>query len=179
MGSSLHKNIPAMVGFVVALAAGLLWVRMSAGPVAYRSVKQPVAFNHRIHAHHPQRPIECAGCHRGVKVSYHATLPGVSVCSSCHLEPKGKTEKERQFIAEYVDNEKPIGWNRLFVLPDHVFFSHRLHVVRGKVECQTCHGPMDQQTQPASHPLRVLRMQDCLNCHEARGVNRDCNTCHR
>jgi len=165
--------------FGATLILGLAYVRFSSGRASYRPVQQPFAFNHYVHTHNPDKPVECSGCHRGVETSYHATLPGIEVCSSCHLEPKGDTENEKQFIAEYVDNEKPLPWQRLFVLPDHAFFSHRLHFVRGAIECQTCHGPMDMRTSPPSRPLRVLTMNTCIDCHEERQVSSDCNTCHR
>jgi hypothetical protein len=165
--------------FSATFILGLAYVRFSSGRGSYRPLQQPFTFNHYVHTHNPDKPVECSGCHRGVETSYHATLPGIEVCSSCHLEPKGDTEKEKQFIAEYVDNEKPLPWQRLFVLPDHAFFSHRLHVVRGAIECQTCHGAMDMRTSPPSRPLRVLTMNTCMDCHEERQVSRDCNTCHR
>jgi hypothetical protein len=167
------------LAFVASLGLGLSYVRFGSSRWTYRPVEQPIEFNHFIHVHNLKQPVECSGCHRGVETTFHATLPAVQVCSSCHLEPKGSTEKERQFIAEYVDEEKPIEWHRLFVLPDHAFFSHRLHVVRGGIECQTCHGPMDQRTRPPSRPLQVLTMETCMSCHEERKVAADCNTCHR
>ncbi len=165
--------------FGITFILGLAYVRFSSGRVSYRPLSQPFAFNHDVHVHNPKQPVECTGCHRGVETTFHATLPTIEVCSSCHLEPKGETEKERRFIAEYVDQEKPIPWKRLFVLPDHAFFSHRLHVVRGEIECQTCHGAMDKRESPPSRPLRVLTMSTCVDCHEERRVNTDCNTCHR
>ncbi len=175
----MSSKMAPVLAFFLSLGVGLAYVRFGKGRLAYGSVEQPVAFNHAIHAHHPERPIECSGCHRGVEVTYHATLPTIDVCSNCHLEPKGETEKERQFIDEYVEQDKPIPWRRLFVLPDHAFFSHRLHVVRGGIECQTCHGPMDWRTSPPSRPLKVLTMNDCISCHEEQQAATDCNACHR
>ncbi|MGL4596944.1 MAG: cytochrome C, partial [Bacteroidia bacterium] len=42
--------------------------------------------------------------------------------------------------AKYTGITHPIKWNKVHVLPDHVFFSHQQHVKVGKQECETCHG---------------------------------------
>jgi len=38
----------------------------------------------------------------------------------------------------------PIEWIRVHNLPDHVYFSHAQHVTVGKLECQQCHGPVEE-----------------------------------
>ena len=58
-------------------------------------------------------------------------------------------------------------------LPDHVFFSHAQHVNTGQIECETCHGPvqeMDIVKQYAS-----LSMGWCLDCHRNRKVPLETN----
>jgi hypothetical protein len=46
------------------------------------------------------------------------------------------------------DNKKkvqgPIEWLRIHNLPDHAYFNHAQHVSVGQVECQTCHGPVEE-----------------------------------
>lgn len=62
----------------------------------------------------------------------------------------------------------PIEWTRVHNLPDHVYFNHSQHVVAGKVECQTCHGAveeMDVLKQDAP-----LSMGWCINCHRQTEV---------
>ena len=77
-------------------------------------------------------------------------------------------------IVESLTNEtKPkvqgaIEWVRIHNLPDHVYFNHAQHVTVGKVECQTCHGPVEkmavlQQDAP-------LSMGWCINCHRQTEV---------
>ena len=164
--------------FLLGLGGGLLITRLSKGRISYRAVRQPIAYSHFVHTHEKQQ-LPCKACHRGVESKYSATIPTVKICSNCHLEPKGKTEKELNMIKTYIEPERPIVWRRLFAVPDYVFFSHRLHVVRGKIDCQTCHGPMDLRRSPPSRPLRVLTMNDCMDCHRRRHVSVDCNICHR
>ena len=173
----MNKKILYTIFFLLGLGGGLIYTRLSKGVISYRPVHQPVAYSHKIHVH-IKRKLACKACHQGVETKYHATLPGLKVCTSCHVEPQGKTEMEKRLIKQYIEPEKPISWKRLFVLPDHVFFSHRLHVVRARIECQTCHGPMDMQRRPPTRPLRVLTMNDCRRCHRKRNVSTDCNTCH-
>ena len=62
----------------------------------------------------------------------------------------------------------PIEWTRVHNLPDHVYFNHAQHVTAGKVECQTCHGAveeMDVLKQDAP-----LSMGWCINCHRQTEV---------
>ena len=41
---------------------------------------------------------------------------------------------------QYTGKGKPIEWERIHNLPDHVYFNHSQHVVVGQQQCQTCHG---------------------------------------
>lgn len=62
----------------------------------------------------------------------------------------------------------PIEWTRVHNLPDHVYFNHSQHVTAGKIECQTCHGAveeMDVLKQDAP-----LSMGWCINCHRQTEV---------
>ncbi len=62
----------------------------------------------------------------------------------------------------------PIEWVKIHNLPDHVYFNHAQHVAVGKVQCQTCHGAvqeMDEVFQAAD-----LSMGWCINCHRQTNV---------
>jgi len=62
----------------------------------------------------------------------------------------------------------PIEWTRIHNLPDHVYFNHSQHVAVGKIECQKCHGKiqeMDKVSQYAS-----LSMGWCISCHRQTEV---------
>jgi len=45
--------------------------------------------------------------------------------------------------ASFRDNV-PLRWNRVYDLPDFVYFNHSIHVAKG-VGCVTCHGRMELQ----------------------------------
>ena len=68
------------------------------------------------------------------------------------------------------DNEVagPINWVRIHNLPDHAYFNHAQHVSVGKVECQTCHGPIEQME--VVYQYSPLSMGWCINCHRQTEV---------
>ena len=63
----------------------------------------------------------------------------------------------------------PIEWIRIHNLPDHVYFNHEQHVQVGKIECQTCHGPI--QEMEVVRQYAPLSMGWCVNCHRETKVN--------
>ena len=62
----------------------------------------------------------------------------------------------------------PIEWTRIHMLPDHVFFSHAQHVTIGKLECQQCHGKVEQMD--VLYQYSPLSMGWCINCHRETEV---------
>lgn len=66
------------------------------------------------------------------------------------------------------DIQGPIEWVRIHNLPDHVYFNHSQHVTVGKIECQTCHGPVEQMEVVAQYS--PLSMGWCVNCHRQTNV---------
>jgi hypothetical protein len=67
------------------------------------------------------------------------------------------------------ENAKPVEWIKIHNLPDHVFFSHAQHTKAGKVQCQTCHGPIQQMDEV--HQFAPLSMGWCINCHRTTKVD--------
>ncbi len=62
----------------------------------------------------------------------------------------------------------PIEWVRIHNLPDHAYFNHAQHVAVGKLECQTCHGKVEEMEVVAqSSPLS---MGWCISCHRQTEV---------
>ena len=61
-----------------------------------------------------------------------------------------------------------IEWTRIHNLPDHVYFSHAQHVTAGEVECQTCHGKVEEMAVLSQHS--PLSMGWCINCHRQTEV---------
>lgn len=62
----------------------------------------------------------------------------------------------------------PIEWVRIHNLPDHAYFNHAQHVSVGKVECQTCHGPVEEME--VVQQYSPLSMGWCINCHRETEV---------
>jgi hypothetical protein len=69
---------------------------------------------------------------------------------------------------KYADIKKPIEWTKIHNLPDHVFFSHAQHTRAGKVQCQTCHGPIQEMNEVKQ--FADLSMGWCINCHRESKV---------
>ncbi len=62
----------------------------------------------------------------------------------------------------------PIEWIRIHNLPDHVYFNHAQHVTVGGVECQDCHGAIEEMEVVKQHS--PLSMGWCINCHRKTEV---------
>lgn len=62
----------------------------------------------------------------------------------------------------------PIEWTRIHNLPDHAYFNHAQHVSVGQLECQTCHGKVEEMEVVAQHA--PLSMGWCINCHRQTEV---------
>lgn len=134
---------------------------------------QPINFSHKIHAGDFQ--IDCKYCHAGVEVSKQATVPPVSTCMNCHAyidasaKYDGNVSPEIQKVRDAYKNNEPIKWVRIHNLPDLAYFNHSQHVKVGKVECQTCHGPIETMDKVAQHS--TLQMGWCINCHRESKVD--------
>jgi hypothetical protein len=64
---------------------------------------------------------------------------------------------------------KPVEWVRVHNLPDHVYFNHAQHVNAGNVECQTCHGDIQNMEVVKQHA--PLSMGWCINCHRETNID--------
>jgi hypothetical protein len=58
---------------------------------------------------------------------------------------------------------------RIHNLPDLAYFNHAQHVNVGQVECQTCHGPIQEMEVVKQYSL--LTMGWCVDCHRKTDVN--------
>lgn len=62
----------------------------------------------------------------------------------------------------------PIKWTKIHNLPDHVYFNHAQHVKVGQIQCQRCHG--DIQEMDEVYQAAPLTMGWCINCHRQTQV---------
>jgi hypothetical protein len=155
--------------------------------------EQPIFYSHKVHAGVNQ--ISCLYCHSNALDSKHATVPPLNVCMNCHAaineyskgpklfredgtEVDGTAEINKLYSYTGYDpktsryntaNAKPVEWVKIHNLPDHVFFSHAQHTRAGKVQCQTCHGPIQEMNEVKQ--FAELSMGWCINCHRTTKVN--------
>jgi len=146
--------------------------------------EQPIRFSHKLHV--GQNGISCIYCHSGAEKSRHANIPSLNVCMNCHKFVQqgpvyGKTEIAKIYAAldydpntqVYGPNPKPVQWIRVHNLPDLAYFNHSQHVMVGQVQCQTCHGPVEEMD--VMKQFSPLTMGWCINCHRTTEVKMDGN----
>ncbi len=150
---------------------------------------QPIHYSHKIHA--GDNGIDCKYCHSSARVSKHSGIPSLNVCMNCHksiYEYNGETTAE--YTKEFYDGEiqklykavgwddanqkytgetQPVKWVRIHNLPDFAYFNHSQHVSVAGIECQTCHGPVEEMEIMYQHA--PLTMGWCINCHRETEVN--------
>lgn len=132
--------------------------------------EQPIAFSHQLHA--GQYEIDCQYCHTGVRKSKSANIPSPNICMNCHSAILTESP-EIQKIYAAVEENKPIQWVRIHNLPDLVYFNHSQHVAVGEIECQTCHGPIEEME--VVEQFSLLTMGWCIDCHRNTEVNTEGN----
>lgn len=137
---------------------------------------QPIPFSHRIHV--GIKEIDCRFCHTTVAEGRHAGLPPVEKCLYCHefIIPEHPWIRELQGFA---DRGEDLPWQKVFYLPDHVYFSHEQHI-RGGISCDECHGQV--QTMDRIVEANNLQMGFCIDCHtdqERATPILDCLNCHQ
>ena len=142
--------------------------------------EQPIAFPHDKHAG-SQSQIPCMYCHNTADRSEDAGIPAVQVCAGCHIPGGVAAVGARadsagvQQLVEYWNEQRPIEWQRIHKLPDHVHFPHMMHI-NAEIECQECHGQVQEMRE--IERVAPLSMGWCVQCHEQRAVRTDCFVCH-
>jgi len=157
---------------------------------------QPIHYSHKIHA--GDNAIECKYCHSSARVSKTSGIPSLNVCMNCHKSiyeykgnPEGPSQEDlangytNEFYTgeikklykavgwdeenqKYTGQSKPVEWVRVHNLPDFAYFNHSQHVSVAGIECQTCHGPV--QEMEIMHQFAPLTMGWCINCHRETNV---------
>lgn len=191
-----YVMLGSLVIFISLCVSGILGLG-NIGVVEEYHPSQPIAFPHAIHT--GTNGIDCKYCHNSVTKSKSAGLPTVNVCMNCHKQINGRTPAQQEQIAKiyeaagwdaegmkYTGKTKEIVWNKVHVLPDHVYFNHSQHVVVGGVDCKQCHGDMTKQVetvkvQPVSELNKIegnvvltkptLTMGWCIECHSEKEIS--------
>jgi len=154
---------------------------------------QPIHFSHKIHA--GDNKIDCKYCHSSARVSKTSGIPSLNVCMNCHksiYEYNGETTAEytkgfydeeikRLYAAvgwddaeqEYTGETQPVKWTRIHNLPDFVYYNHSQHVTVAGIDCQTCHGPVEEMEEV--YQYSPLTMNWCLECHKTTNIKTEGN----
>lgn len=157
---------------------------------------QPIHYSHKIHA--GDNKIECTYCHASARVSKHSGIPSLNVCMNCHKSiyeytgnPEGPSAEDlangytNEFYTgeikklykavgwdeenqRYTGETQPVEWIRIHNLPDFAYFNHAQHVTVGGIECQTCHGPVEEME--IMYQYAPLTMGWCINCHRESNI---------
>ncbi|MFS4455900.1 cytochrome c3 family protein [Maribacter sp. 2304DJ31-5] len=157
---------------------------------------QPIHYSHKIHA--GDNKIECKYCHSSARVSKQSGIPSLNVCMNCHKSiyeykgnPEGPSQEDlangytNEFYTKeikklykavgwdeenqkYTGESQPVEWVRVHNLPDFAYFNHSQHVSVAGVECQTCHGPVEEME--IMYQYSPLTMGWCVNCHKETNV---------
>jgi mono/diheme cytochrome c family protein len=161
---------------IVGLGANAAWHLLTGiGVTQGYKPEQPIAFSHELHA--GLNGVDCNYCHHTARHSKSAAIPSANVCMNCHTYinegPSGKEEIQKIYDAvgfdpekgRYIEDyeQKPIKWVRIHNLPDLAYFNHSQHVVAGGLECQECHGAIEEMEVVEQHSS--LTMGWCINCH--------------
>jgi mono/diheme cytochrome c family protein len=194
-----NKVFIAVVGILLFILAGYWMVNggVEMGRQQNYMPKQPIFYSHKVHAGINQ--INCQYCHAGVNDSRQAMIPSTNVCMNCHKQIGEYTGEQLfdhegnkidgtaqiQELYKYAgwdpakkeykrDNQgkilaTPIKWTKIHNLADFVYFNHSQHVRVGKVQCQTCHGPIQEMDEVKQ--FESLSMGWCINCHRETKVD--------
>jgi mono/diheme cytochrome c family protein len=189
-----NKAYISLIVIVLFIIGGYFTIQgaISLGRQQNYQPEQPIYYSHKVHAGANQ--ISCLYCHGGAEQGKSANVPSLNVCMNCHMqineytgsggklyredgtEVNGTAEIEKLYeytgwdskAKKYVNAGKPIEWVRIHNLPDHVYFNHSQHVKAGKVQCQTCHGPIQEMGEVKQ--FSELSMGWCINCHRETKV---------
>lgn len=172
--SEMRKLVVKNRGWLLAGAVvfvGAIWYSST----VQTQVVQPINFSHDKHV---SLKFPCNTCHRFYMTRQTSGRPGVAVCTPCHIGTK-PVSPEMLKLRRYIDNKQEIPWRRVYEVPSRVFYSHRTHVVDGKITCEECHGPVGAQKTALTRPLKKITMDGCIACHKERNITTDCNACHK
>jgi len=173
--SSLFNSTGSVAGFgVVALSLLVpIGIRVLCGQDKAPAAKpQPIPFSHKLHM--PFFP-ECLDCHRLSTDGWTMSYPSEEKCMVCHATIKAEDPAIKK-LADYAANKKPVPWVQVYRVPDYVYFSHRTHITRAKLGCESCHGPVRDREVITRE--KDTSMQACISCHKEKGAPVGCRTCH-
>ena len=190
------KAVAALFFFFVLLSISLFIFLISNNKIrlAYNNdyqPDQPIPFSHKLHAGEYQ--MDCRYCHTAVEEGRHAGVPSLDICMNCHLTVKPDSPWIQKLVEAY-QNDQPVVWEKVHLLPDFVKFNHSLHIKalsggftqaslppskkQVRKACTTCHGKVENMEIMYQH--ESLSMGWCVQCHrkDEHKAPINCSTCH-
>jgi hypothetical protein len=187
---------PIILFFMLGLAASLVLGWGIFPKLLYSQKKQPIDFNHALHAGEMGG---CESCHFFREDGSFSGIPKLAQCVECHEEAQGSDPNEIKFVEEYVANGREVPWLVYARQPDCVFFSHAAHVKKAEMECSTCHGHIGESKHSRvyeenritgysrdiwgknpiglkKHTWDRMKMDDCAECHATKEIKTDVET---
>lgn len=190
-----NKVYIALFGVLLFIVGGFYVAKSAIGLGRQRGYQptQPIYFSHKVHAGVNQ--INCLYCHGSAWESKHAGIPTLNICMNCHkainayekgpkiLDEDGNEVNGTREIAKLYEyagfkpgpgatwdpsKGKSPAWVKIHNLPDHVYFNHSQHTKVGNVQCQTCHGNIQEMNKV--YQASELSMGWCINCHRQSKV---------
>ena len=185
--------VSAIVFLLAAAYLGFGWMFQIGVDQGYQPI-QPIHFSHRIHAGDNQ--IDCKYCHSSARTSKVSGVPSLNVCMNCHVTisevaPETATEEHsKEFYdaqiaklyaatgwdpaeQDYVNDPEPVKWIRIHNLPDFAYYNHSQHVSVAGIQCQKCHGPVEEME--VLYQYAPLTMGWCISCHKETNVKMEGN----
>ncbi len=157
---TLAIRIGLLAATVTAVTLGVVYrVNVRGDAPQEDPIEQPIPFSHKHHAR--DDGIDCRYCHASVETSAFAGIPPLATCMTCHWTLFNDAPPLAPLRAAYAGDAK-LAWNRVYDLPDFVYFDHSIHIAKG-IGCSTCHGRVDRM--PLVRRVVSLDMQWCLGCH--------------
>lgn len=177
---------PIILFFIVGLAASLLIGWVAFPKLLYSQKRQPIDFNHALHVELVDHG--CQSCHFFRADGSFSGIPRLAECAECHMQANTDHPEEVKFVEEYLKPGREVPWLVYARQPDCVFFSHAAHVVKGRMDCLTCHGPIGESTSTRVYQQnRISGYSRDIWGHNIAGIKRnswdrmkmdDCAECH-
>ena len=171
--------------FVAGLAFALAFGWLGFPRLLFARAEQPLRFSHRTHA---AAGLGCADCHPIGEDGRFAGIPGIENCAGCHAEPQGSSADEKRLVEEFVTPGREIPWRVYSRQPENVRFPHAVHVKRGEIGCERCHGthgesdalPVHETNRITGYSRDLTKMSACESCHAGHFPQRTaCLACHK
>lgn len=121
--------------------------------------EQQVAVSRFSHLTHAPLRQPCTKCH--ASAGDLAGFPSLNECKVCHTK--------------FTDAQTKFPTQRVFHLPDFVYFSHKQHVKAG-AECGKCHSNITASHTVKQEPEPTMKF--CMDCHSETNAPIKCYTCH-